>query len=774
MARFRLTPWRIAIALIFILLLASYLARVWLLNLTLKQVAPPGWQIQVGAFELSLFNLELGTVDINAEAVGHIRIGHLHAGGIDRFRFTSAILNDFFIENIEYEAQARRINLQALQMHNLRLSAEMPGIESVVIRSLVLEDNALQLQATLENCEINDVRVKLKEEQPVPDVSLAQLALHNLQAGMAGQNLQLESLNLMETVFADQALSFAELNFARLELTQPQPAADLRVGHLLLSDQRLELNTEFSPESLVLNEVVITDISTTVDDASTGAINSQLAAVSLRNIEISGLNDKVFVGVSRAAIQGLQSELFNAQTYFSLSSLAVDDIHFQQTPQNLEIAQVELVDMYYAPDTEAGKKRMATQFLFSLPTLLIKQLSYKPDLSAVAMIDMQGGRLVAALDKQGRVNLVPAEPAAAVTDAATEEAAETAATGQAEAPETAAEPEKASGYFALQAFQLSRPFSITFTDNSQAKPVEIHAAITSIRLEQVSSDPTAPDGRLKVVLNVEGHSDIEISASMNPGKTTDFAIASDIKHLELMAVSPYAEIYTGYAINAGQMDLDLQVDAKSNQLKGEAKIVLRKIDMATVDSEMAGSLQQQLTMPLPTALAILKDRKGNIELDVPIEGDLNDPSFGLGDLINTLTMKALKAVTFTYLKKSLLPTSLVLDAASLFAGSIYEQMTALPPIAFTKGTAQYAPDNQTVVENVATMMKEKGSVTLKICAVVALDEAATPELRQALAGQREELVKSTLIGGGIHAERLMKCKAKTDDASLGLVYLPMN
>jgi hypothetical protein len=38
-------------------------------------------------------------------------------------------------------------------------------------------------------------------------------------------------------------------------------------------------------------------------------------------------------------------------------------------------------------------------------------------------------------------------------------------------------------------------------------------------------------------------------------------------------------------------------------------------------------------MPLRLAIAILRDRKGNIELDIPVEGDLKDPTYKFGKMV---------------------------------------------------------------------------------------------------------------------------------------------
>jgi hypothetical protein len=94
------------------------------------------------------------------------------------------------------------------------------------------------------------------------------------------------------------------------------------------------------------------------------------------------------------------------------------------------------------------------------------------------------------------------------------------------------------------------------------------------------------------------------------------------KNLALTTVSPYSGKFAGYPITKGKLSLDLAYKLSVMELVGENKVLVDQITMGNrVESPDATSL------PIPLALALLKDRKGQIDIDLPVRGNLDDPDF---------------------------------------------------------------------------------------------------------------------------------------------------
>src|SRR5208337_3963426 len=111
---------------------------------------------------------------------------------------------------------------------------------------------------------------------------------------------------------------------------------------------------------------------------------------------------------------------------------------------------------------------------------------------------------------------------------------------------------------------------------------------------------------------IDGVGPASITGTINPFSGTQTnAIKISVKDMDLTPASPYAGKFAGYRIAEGKLNLDL-----AYELLGEK-----------VESKNATHL------PVRLAIALLKDRDGNIVLDVPIEGSLDDPKFHVGKVV---------------------------------------------------------------------------------------------------------------------------------------------
>ncbi|MGD0615065.1 MAG: DUF748 domain-containing protein, partial [Verrucomicrobiota bacterium] len=122
---------------------------------------------------------------------------------------------------------------------------------------------------------------------------------------------------------------------------------------------------------------------------------------------------------------------------------------------------------------------------------------------------------------------------------------------------------------------------------------------------------------------------VEITGTINPFSermTNELRIA--VNDVDLTPTSPYSGEFAGYRIAKGKLDLTLAYHLCGRNLKSENLITLDQFTFGDkVDSPDATKL------PVRLAVAILKDRSGKIELDVPIEGSLDDPQFRLHKVV---------------------------------------------------------------------------------------------------------------------------------------------
>lgn len=152
---------------------------------------------------------------------------------------------------------------------------------------------------------------------------------------------------------------------------------------------------------------------------------------------------------------------------------------------------------------------------------------------------------------------------------------------------------------------------------------QVNGSISGLSTENLSRADVDIRGK------VDNTAPMEITGKINPLSTNGFTDLKIVFHgIELIPTSPYSGKFLGYRLNKGKLSLDLHYELAGDKLKGQ--------NVVTVDQLMLGDKVESpdaTKLPVKLGIAILKDRSGKIELDVPVEGSLNDPEFRLGRVI---------------------------------------------------------------------------------------------------------------------------------------------
>lgn len=189
---------------------------------------------------------------------------------------------------------------------------------------------------------------------------------------------------------------------------------------------------------------------------------------------------------------------------------------------------------------------------------------------------------------------------------------------------------------------------------------------------------------------------VEITGTVNPlGKnlTTDLKIAAH--DVDLTPTSPYSGKFAGYRIAKGKLKLELAYKIVDRKLTAKNLVILDQFTFGErVESPDATKL------PVKLAVAVLKDRSGKIELDVPIDGSLDDPQFHLGKVINRAIVNVLTKIV----------TSPFAVLGSIFGGKGEE----LSFVEFTAGGTGLSADGRAKLDSLAKGLYERPALQLDI------------------------------------------------------------
>lgn len=202
--------------------------------------------------------------------------------------------------------------------------------------------------------------------------------------------------------------------------------------------------------------------------------------------------------------------------------------------------------------------------------------------------------------------------------------------------------------------------------------------------------------------------------------------------IEMPPMSPYSVKYLAYPIEKGKLSLDLSYLLQGGQLKAENKVFLDQLTLGNkVDSPDA------ISAPVSLAVALLKNSRGEIDINLPISGSINDPEFKVGSIV-------FQAFINLIVKAATAPFSLI---ASLFGGG-----ADLSQIDFAPGLASISAENTKAIDSIAKAMSDRPALKLEITAT-------------ANAAKDADGAKRAILQRQVRAEKLAELVKKGESAA---------
>lgn len=220
-------------------------------------------------------------------------------------------------------------------------------------------------------------------------------------------------------------------------------------------------------------------------------------------------------------------------------------------------------------------------------------------------------------------------------------------------------------------------------------------------------------GEIQLDGSVDKYAPVSISGKIDPlGGAGRSDVHLSFQHIELTTFTPYSGKFMGYPIRKGKLNLDLTYKVEGKELKGENKVFIEQLTLGNkVDSPDATRL------PVRFAIALLKDKNGNIDLDVPVHGNLDDPKFSVG--------KVLLKVFVNLIAKAVSSPFKLLGAIAGGGGH-----TDLEGVEFEPGHSALDLAAQGTVDQLAKALGERPALRLEI-------EEAPDQVRDSVALARE-------------------------------------
>ena len=312
--------------------------------------------------------------------------------------------------------------------------------------------------------------------------------------------------------------------------------------------------------------------------------------------------------------------------------------------------------------------------------------------------------------------------------------------------------------------------SVNFIDESLDPRIERLVSVDEISVESIDNSDINNSADLRLSLHVDKYASVETKGKIRPfHPKVDLDLEGVIRNVHLPLISPYLSKYMGYNIKTGVLSLDYVCKVDAGILDVGNEIVLKNIELIPDDRDKIDQLSKQLTMPLDTALSILRDKNNDVKLSIPITGDIENPDLNLNDIIGQALGKALKMASVSIIKNLLQPYGAIVTIASLAKkGGEYLTEIQIDPISFDIGSGELTVQATDYLVTVKNLMSEKKEMRLTICGRTVpgdlpnLTVEGSLEDFLSLANQRALIIQDYFVSRGITVERLFVCNPEVD------------
>ncbi len=221
-----------------------------------------------------------------------------------------------------------------------------------------------------------------------------------------------------------------------------------------------------------------------------------------------------------------------------------------------------------------------------------------------------------------------AKPPAADTKTAVAPPA-TAAAGPGEAPRPT---------IRIGAVELVRG-NVNFTDNFIKPNYTANMTGLSGTITALASDSSEP-ATMSLAGRIDDDAPLEIEGRLNPLAPALFLdIEGRTKGVDLPRMTPYSVKYAGYPIVKGKLSMDVKYKVEAQKLEASNHLF---VDQLTFGERVESPTATKL--PVLLAVSLLKNPRGEIDINLPISGSLDDPKFSVGGLIVQVIVNLLSKV----------------------------------------------------------------------------------------------------------------------------------
>ncbi|WP_195715179.1 DUF748 domain-containing protein [Ancylomarina sp. 16SWW S1-10-2] len=175
---------------------------------------------------------------------------------------------------------------------------------------------------------------------------------------------------------------------------------------------------------------------------------------------------------------------------------------------------------------------------------------------------------------------------------------------------------------------------VNFRDNTLNRPFVYDLSNITFKMGMLSEKVDSIPLSYSMNLHGAGRSEGEGTFSLKDLSSVNFK--NKLENLDMMSFSPYTEFYIARPITQGGFNYNTNLAMSATQLKNENHIHISELDFGNKTKD-----KNTFKAPVRLALYLLKDKDDQIEFDLPVSGNPEDPDFRVGKIVWKTLLKFL-------------------------------------------------------------------------------------------------------------------------------------
>ena len=184
--------------------------------------------------------------------------------------------------------------------------------------------------------------------------------------------------------------------------------------------------------------------------------------------------------------------------------------------------------------------------------------------------------------------------------------------------------------------------SLDYTDKTLSEPFRMQLTDLRALATDIKAQDEYADFDISSKVNSSGDLSGDLQISRNGISNMNLGI--EIQNLSVNDLNSYTTHYMGHPFQSGEMFFISRNSIKDYYLDSENNLFVGEIEIGDKTNKDA-----EYKVPMKLAVALMRDTKGNVDLDIPVNGNLSDPDYYLGRIILKVLVNVLvKAATSPY------------------------------------------------------------------------------------------------------------------------------